>query len=81
MRNAIAHHLPTDAQLVPKQQSAPLPSLYTEHDIIWYGISLWPVGVSCPGCIPFQLLVPLQPSCLVYKQTKSLTWYKHYLAH
>ena len=68
MHNAIAHHVPTDAQLVPEQQYAPPPpptppSLYTGHDVTWYGIPLWPVGVSCPGCVPSQLLVPLQPSC------------------
>ena len=67
VHNAIAHHSPTDAQLVPEQRSAPpgqlLSSLYTGHDIIWYGIFLWPVWVSCPGCVPSQLLVPLQPSC------------------
>ena len=67
MHNAIAHHLPTDTQLVPEQRSTPpskLPSsLYTGHDVIWYRISLWPVWVSCPGCVPSQFLVPLQPSC------------------
>lgn len=25
------------------------------------GIFLWPLGVSCPGCAPSQLLVHLQP--------------------
>ena len=34
------------------------PALCAEHDAIWSGISLWPVGVSCPGCVPSQLLVP-----------------------
>ena len=66
MHNAIAHHLPTDAQLVPEQRSPPRPappSLYTRHDVTWYGIPLWPVWVSCPGCVLCQLLVPLQPSC------------------
>ena len=55
-----AHHPPTDAQPVPEQwppASFP-PSLYTGHDVLWYGISLWPVWVSCPGCVPSQLLVP-----------------------
>ena len=28
MHNAIAHHSPTDAQLVPEQQSAPLSQLH-----------------------------------------------------
>ena len=68
MHNATAHHLPRDAQLLPQQQSNPShwptpPSLYTGHDITWYGIPLWPVWVSCPGCVPSHLLVPLQPSC------------------
>ncbi|KFP10856.1 Adenylyl cyclase-associated protein 1 [Egretta garzetta] len=27
------------------------PSLYTEHDVIRYGIALWSVGVSCPRCL------------------------------
>ena len=38
------------------------PALYAEHDVIWYGVSLWSVGVSCPGCVPSQLLV--HPSLL-----------------
>ena len=44
----------------------PLPSsslsLYTEHDVIWYGIALWLAWVSWPGCVLSQFLVPLQPS-------------------
>ena len=63
MHSAIAHHPPIDAQLVPKWRSpAPTPSLYTVHDITWYGIPLWPVWVRCPGCVLCQLLVPLQLS-------------------
>ena len=64
MHNAIAHHSPTNAELVPEQQSPPgqLPPVYTGHDITWCGIPLWPVWVSCPGCVPSQLLVPLQLS-------------------
>jgi len=39
------------------------PDLYiAEHDIIQYGISLWSVGVSCPGCVPSHLLVHPQPT-------------------
>ena len=38
------------------------PQLYAEHDVIWYGISLWSVGVSCPSSVPSQLLVPPQPA-------------------
>ena len=64
MHNTIARHLLTDVQLVPEQSSAPLPpwpsppSLYTGHDVTWYGIALWPVWVSCPGCVASHLLVP-----------------------
>ena len=63
MHNAIAHHLPTDTQTVPKQRSLlpgqlP-PSLYTEHDVTWYGIALWPAWVSCPGCAPPSFLCTL----------------------
>jgi len=36
------------------------PTFTAEHDAIWYGISLWLVGASCPGAVPSQLLVPLQ---------------------
>lgn len=46
-------------QLVPKQQFAPskqLPSLYSRYDMLWHGIPLWLVWVSCPGSAPFQLL-------------------------
>ena len=31
------------------------------HDVIWYGISLWPVWVSCPRSAPLHLLVPHHP--------------------
>ena len=64
MHNAIAHLQLTDAQPVPEQQppaSFP-PSSHAECDAIWSGISLWSVGVSCPGCVPSQDLahpVPL----------------------
>lgn len=46
MHNAIAHHSPSDAQSVPKQW--PLvcfpSSLYTEHDIMWYGYFFGQLG-------------------------------------
>ena len=35
------------------------PSLYTGHEVPWYGIALWLVGVSCPGHAPSQLLAHL----------------------
>lgn len=47
MHNAIDHNPLTNAQTVPKQKTLarfPL-SLYTEHDILRYGISLWLVWV------------------------------------
>ena len=63
MPTAIAHHLLTDARIAIRLSQPTPPSLYTGHDVIWCGISLWPVWVSCPGCVPSQLLVHLQPSC------------------
>ena len=63
---------------IPAPQLTP-PSLYIEHDVIWYGISLWPVWVSCPGYAPSQFPVHLLSS-RAWEAKKSLTWYKHYLA-
>jgi len=45
---AIAHHPPADAQLAPQAleeqwDKLPLPSKLLLHDVMWYGISLWPV--------------------------------------
>jgi len=60
MHNAVAHHPMNGLEPVAEQQSLSLansPSLHAEHDAIWHGISLWPVGVSCPGCVPSQLPV------------------------
>lgn len=34
------------------------------HDIIWYGISLWSVWVSCPGFVLSQPLAHFQPTGL-----------------
>lgn len=42
----------------------PLPpsrSFYAEHDAVWYGIYHRSVGVSCPACVPSQLLAHPQP--------------------
>lgn len=36
-------------------------SFIAECEAIWYGILLWSVWVSCPGCVPSQLLACLQP--------------------
>ena len=59
MHNAIAHHTLTDARAAICPSWPTPPSLYTEHDVLWYGISLWLVQVSCPGYAPSQLLVHL----------------------
>ena len=45
------------AAIAPSWMSPP--TLYTEHDILWYGISLWLLQVSYPAYDPSQLLVPL----------------------
>lgn len=63
MRNTIAHHLLTYAQPVSEPWCSPAncPRLYTGHDIIWYRISLWLIRVTCPCCIPSQLVIYSQP--------------------
>ena len=89
MHNAIAHH-PTDQCPASPQEAATSPSpqqtpstLYVQYDVIWYGIA-WPVWVSCPCCIPSQLLMH-PPSLLtgraVRENKKSLTYCKHHLTH
>lgn len=57
-----------DAQLVCKKQ-LPWEKKHTcfidKCDTIWYRLSLWPVQVSCPGCVtsqPLALLPNLQPA-------------------
>ncbi|XP_071586248.1 iron-sulfur cluster assembly 1 homolog, mitochondrial isoform X2 [Heliangelus exortis] len=37
-------------------------ALLSARDVIWYGISLWSVGISCPSCVPSQLLVHPSPA-------------------
>lgn len=51
-----------------------LPTLYTEHDVVWSGISLWSVWVMCPGCVCSQPLMHLQLPLTVwqYKRQKRL---------
>ena len=49
--NATTHHPLTDAQPDPSSDLAfrvTPPSLYTGHDVLWYGIPLWLVWVGCP---------------------------------
>ena len=59
MHNAVAHHPLTDARAAIRPSRPTPPSLYTGHDVPWYGILLWLVRVSCPGCAPSQLLAHL----------------------
>ena len=37
----------------------PSRSLYAERDVVWRGVSFWPVWVSCLSCVPSQLPVHL----------------------
>jgi len=74
MHKAIAHYPPTNIQPVPDQQlllPANCPSFIVVHDTIWYRIFLWPVWVSCPGSVPYQLFVP-PPDPLLAGQGKKL---------
>ena len=45
----------------PPSSSFP-PPFIAKHDVIWSGISLWSVWVSCPGCVPSQSLAHPQPT-------------------
>jgi len=60
MHKAVADHPLTDAQPVPEQQPLPPGQLSPvfQHDVIRCGISLWSVGISCPGCVPPRFLCP-----------------------
>ena len=57
--HAVAHHPLTDARAAICLSRPTPPHLYTEHDVLWCGISLWLLRVSCPGYAPSQLLVHL----------------------
>jgi len=43
--------------------AAPLPPTRTQHDDTWYGIpcSVWPGGISPPGCAPSWISVKINP--------------------
>lgn len=45
-----------------------------EHDVIWHGISIWPVWASCHSSVPFQLLACPQPSCCRGRVGKRKPW-------
>jgi len=58
-RRSCRHVLPS-RESVP---AAPLPPTGTQHDGTWYGIpcSVWPGGVSPPGCVPSWIPVKINP--------------------
>lgn len=76
MRKATAYHLSTDAQPIPKQQlphgQLPTDVKFFSHCVIFYGISLWPVG--CPDSILCQLLVPPQQPWLAGWKDSTRSW-------
>lgn len=52
---------------------ASTPRLYTGHEELWYGMSLWAPGVSCHSFVP-------PPACArVLKTENSLIWSEHHL--
>ena len=73
MHNAIAHHPLTDIEQrsTPSGQRPPV-YIHAEHDVLWYGVALWLVRVSCPGRAPSQLLVHLRAG-RAWETEKSLT--------
>ena len=84
MHNAIAHHTPTDTQLVPKRQLLPAPhppahilgmtSHGREYPFGHFGSAA--LAVSSPNFLcPSSLLAGW-----AWEAEKPLTWYKHYLA-
>ena len=55
------------------------PSVIADHDVIWCGVSIWLVGVSYPGFVPFQPLAApsLLPARAEGEIEKALTLCKH----
>lgn len=80
IHDTFALHSMNDAQWVLEQQLLAIfsPNLYTEHDTIWYGIFLRPLGVNCPGCL-LQLLCPtcLLDGGVVWEAEKCLIYNEH----
>lgn len=60
------------------------PGWYAEYGIVCCGTRLWPVEISCPGCVPSQLFLhpkpPHDPGGTVWGMEKALTLCKHYSA-
>ena len=67
MHNAIAHHSPTDAQLVPEQQSAPLSQLPPV-----YILAMMSHGVEYPFVQFGSAVLAVSPSSFL--STPSLCW-------
>ena len=55
---ALAQHLPTNGQAEEESEmsSHPIQNPFP-LDVLWYGISLWPVDISCPPLVSSQLLL------------------------
>ena len=55
---ALAQHLPTNGQAEEETEmsSHPIQNPFP-LDVLWYGISLWPVDISCPHLVSSQLLL------------------------
>uniref|UniRef100_A0A8C0ZKD1 Protein kinase domain-containing protein n=1 Tax=Cyanistes caeruleus TaxID=156563 RepID=A0A8C0ZKD1_CYACU len=55
---------------------SPSSFLYTEHCVIWSGISLWSAGLTCPGCVsshpPVHPQLPHQHGCVKRKKVLAL---------
>jgi len=70
MHSAVAHHMmPRPFLSNGRHPPANSCSLYT-LSLTSYGISLWPVWVSCPGCVPAQLpvkinFIPAEPGTVI----------------
>jgi len=60
----VAHHQPMPSHFpssAPPRQPPPQLCI-AQHEVIWYGIRLWSITVSCPSCVPSQLLLHPQPT-------------------
>lgn len=79
------HSTPTDQH---RSSDPPLPAssphLYTEHVVLWYGVSLCLVWVSCPGYAPSHLLVHLRTgktweaeNSLISEELNPSAYYQH----
>lgn len=62
---------------MPSQCSQPThPSFIFQHDAMWFEIPLWPVRVSCPGCVLSQVLVPPVSSLAGQHETLKSPWFR-----